>query len=643
MILSWLFEILNSLDPEIQWALAPNQSIGLLSTNYTFEIAKINRTSPKDLAETLAGELNQKSLDQDLKIIFSAIGPYLNLELSNELWQRYFEVQWQPSTLFRDSKTVLIDYFSPNVGKKMHVGHIRSLDIGESLRRILKLKFDRVISNNHLGDWGIQFGMIIWGLENLELLQINEKDYPSKSDFYYRIYVAVNKVIDGEIAAAKSLLNPEELVDLENKRIVLTSQTRLVCQKIIQELEIDLKNDHASNNILLQRQIIVDSLTNYLENEKYLGLKEQQNNFQFLDSRISKLSTKALLGFYELNKTSNFDIILGESFYIPYLEEFNKWVEAGIAIQDQKGIYIDLEAEKLGRCYLISSEGYSLYHSRDIIARFIWAGILEADIALSCADNRQNHSFNQVFCVLQKVFASNFYETNDFIFFTKTQTQKALSILKAKLPTHVSFGFISLPDGAMSTRKGKIIAFEDLKTGLESKAKSALETRNIEISDEKIRKICVATLKWEDLKRDRNSDIIFEMDKFMAFEGNTGVYQLYTFARLNSILKKNDFDQALVEKQINFESLNSTEQNLIKKTYILPWILEQISENYKVHLLTTYLFELCTEINSWYSKYQVSSEPSLERKQNLLWLCYQLQKYLSDCLNLLDIETLEEL
>ena len=195
-----LNELLQNLKhhlPDITWNSTQDLAFGILTTNCAFLQAKQTKTNPKILAETLALEFTQILKDYDVTI--TTVGAYINLDLNSQGWSNYFDQDFQQITLNKIPETILVDYFSPNVGKKMHVGHIRSLNIGESLRRILNLQYQKVISNNHLGDWGIQFGMIIWGIQNLDTLGINPETYTSKSNFYYDIYVSVNKIIDQEL------------------------------------------------------------------------------------------------------------------------------------------------------------------------------------------------------------------------------------------------------------------------------------------------------------------------------------------------------------------------------------------------------------------------------------------------------------
>jgi arginyl-tRNA synthetase len=164
-----------------------------------------------------------------------------------------------------------------------------------------------------------------------------------------------------------------------------------------------------------------------------------------------------------------------------------------------------------------------------------------------------------------------------------------------------------------------------------------------EIDEQKIQTISIAALKWMDLHRDREQDVIFDLDRFLKFEGNTGVYQLYTVVRLNSILENNAAIRKNLKIIIKDNFLNQEELDILKKTYTLPLVLEKICQNYKPHHLCNYLFELTTDINSWYSKYSVTNETNESRKYALLLLCEYLKAHLSFGLSLLGINTVDKL
>lgn len=638
--------ILQNRFDKYEWSVPPDLNLGILTTNYAFRAKDIN-PNPKEAAIKIA-ELVQKHCDDlSLDVVVRSVGPYVNVEMGEKEYRELFDSNYG-FKLERKAERLLIDYFSPNVGKKMHVGHIRSADIGETLRRILSLKYETVISNNHLGDWGIQFGMLIWGLRNLESKDLYTGEV--KSQTYYNIYVRVNELCESDSNIKKECQVFARI--LEN--FILG---KINFDEYKQDLVYDIFDEYF--------KITDTSLGLYSQASSYLNLNKSVFSKQGLGQSelfdiylrdydhysreiLFSPNFKDSVGLHQINEeheNEQFDLTLGESFYIKYIDVFEDLVEVGIAIKEGHAIYVDLESEGLGRCYLISSEGYSLYHSRDIIARFVWAGLLEADKMLTLADNRQSHSFKQVFAIIKKILNSKLYESKNFASLTKIETQRALNILKLQSPEHVGFGFMTLPDGAMSTRKGKIVAFDELKDTLELRVKEVLSEKSGIQDNQLIRKVSVASLKWVDLYRDRDQDVVFDFKQFLSFEGNTGVYQLYTVARINSILKKNTFGSELRNDDLEFDLdlLNSDEKILLKKMYILPLILEQICVSYKPHLLCNHLFELATLVNSWYVKFSVSNEQNLDRKKALICMCLSLKKCLYFGLDLLGIEAVDEM
>jgi len=681
----------------------PSLEMGILTSNQAFKLAKNNKVylskgetaygagglssslNPAEIAKELVPIIQEFLDKENLPLLAKAIGAYVNIDYKENFIANFLVNLNTPDTLLpRETETVLIDYFSPNVGKKMHVGHIRSADIGETLRRILSLKFKNVVSNNHLGDWGIQFGMIIWGLENIDKLDLNLdieklKDIKEKLDLKQEFDITWE-----EIEKYVKTLNQKEYIDIlyqiyvrVNVLIEIDPEIKKASQDIIVKLAQILATNKYSGPDLLQASridlwywlIIIISIFQYNLAEDYLNLNKnvvssKTIDFQKIKDRLVQINALGAWKFNTLNGVYGFDVIIGESFYLTSQIIFADLIENGLAIKDPEtqAIYVDLENEKLGRCYLISSEGYSLYHSRDIVARFIWAGVLEADIMLSLADNRQSHSFKQVFAVIKKIIDSKIYETKTFGHLTREETNKALQTLEKRLPDFIGFGFMTLPEGAMSTRKGKIIAFDELKEKIESQVKKVLSEKGGDnLNLDLVRKVSVASLKWADLHRDRDQDVVFDFNQFLSFEGNTGVYQLYTVARLNSILEKNrsgddhiarvqdqvspsnPLDMGNLDLKLQTSHLNADEILLLKQTTLLPLILEQITQNYKPHILSTHLFELATKVNSWYSRYSVSTETDLQRKAQLLGVVTYLKNYLWFGLELLGIEPVEKL
>ena len=338
--------------------------------------------------------------------------------------------------------------------------------------------------------------------------------------------------------------------------------------------------------------------------------------------------------------------MLGESFYLKFLAEIDYWAESGLLVKDGDGYYMDLETEGLGRAYLITSKGYSIYVGRDVLARFVWAGLFGATSMISIADNRQNHSFKQVFAVVSKVLEAGLYYDKNFGDLTTAQTQRAIATLSKTAPEHVGFGFIKLKSGVMSGRKGTVVKFHDFIATLEKEVDVVLSEKSKDLRKNqyyytKVQKIATATIKWFDLSRDKDQDIVFDATQMLSFEGNTGIYQLYTYARITNILARTETTAQLTSASISL--LNTQELTILHTMYTLPYTLETAISTLSPHILANHLLQLSSLINSWYASNSVAGEVDSARRDALLGLCRLMQTHLSFCLQLLAIEPLERL
>ena len=632
--------------PGISWQLPVRPEMGLLTTNYAFTQATIQAKNPVEIAKALQVKIKDFIDQQNLKLIAVAQGPYLNLKLRADFW----DFDWAPDSnllqtnfcLNPSPQSFVIDMFHPNVGKRVHVGHIRSGNLGESMRRILSLKYSRVVSDNFLGDWGIQFSYISWGILNLESLglgfaRLNLQKEPVEDLItkFYQIYVRVNQLLETREDIKKQAKNNSFLLEegLQNK---LTSTVDK--QKYRQLLD-------------LYTQIVSISITQFRATENYLFLNQNPGwltNFtKDLNLQVERVKSRFGCHLANLNhQQGSFDLTLGETFYLSFLPEFDFLAEQGLLMREGKAIYLDLLEENLGRCYLVSSEGYSLYQARDVACRIVWAGVFGFDRAVTFTDLRQKHSFKQLFQVLQKIIGSKIYQTRNFGWLTRSETDRAMRILSTQMAEFQGFGHFNLPGGeAMSTRKGKIIELESLQQDLKSQIVDTLKQKNFAEPDPiKVQKLSIAALKWVDLYRDREQDVVFDPSQFLQFEGNTGIYQLYTVVRLNSILSKNLPKEATYQQglELNHQELNQLELDILNQTYQLPLILEEVCKKFKPHLVCNHIYSLTTKINKWYVQHPVGTSHSA-RKSSLLVFCLYLKNHLQKALNLLGIEVVDSI
>ena len=584
--------ILQNRFDKYEWSVPPDLNLGILTTNYAFRAKDIS-PNPKEAAIKIA-ELVQKYCDDlSLDVVVKSVGPYVNVEMGEKEYRELFDVNYG-FKLEQKAEILLIDYVGANVAKELHAGHMRNLNIGDSLRRILSLKY-KVITDNHWGDWGVNMGTLIWGWKqegNLKEYEIN----PIKE--LSRVYIWANSQKD--IVENYNSLVRDEFFKLEQKD---------------------------SENYNLWQKFILTTKQNL---------------------------TKDL----ELMKIPKFDLEQGESFYEPdmkllfdFMEEYEIWQKDGLAryfdFDSLVEKWCDLD-EKLkskisgfGRVYLISSTGYTTYCFRDIAARLQWARDHNVDIMVSVTDKTQRHNFDQAFAVI--CYLSNLIE------FQKIQSKKVISRLQWSNLVHIGYGFLTLKDGKMSSRKGNVLTLREMFDNVKESAKISLTEKSPHILESNLEdksvKLALAALKWYDLNRGIEEDLVLDIPQILKFEGNTGIYQLYTVARINSIFKKNMIggDMEINSWEFNLDQFNVDEKILLKKMYILPLILEQICVSYKPHLLCNHLFELATLINSWYAKFSVSNEQNLDRKKALICMCLRLKQHLYFGLDLLGIEAVDEM
>ena len=618
---------------DFEWSLPPKLTLGVLTTNEAFKRAKAERRAPQAIAVDLGNEIQEYLVSQKLPFKVTTAGPYINVLPTSTYLNNLLKHGLDYPLPAREER-VFLDFFSPNVGKEMHIGHMRSANIGEALRRLLSLSHSELITDNHIADCGIQFAILIYGVEHITELKLPfgkiDFDAPAEDviEQLNQVYVAVNAAITER---------PE---------------IREAAQDLAGNLETAIRTGQTERyaaQFATIRQIVEINNQAFSAGESYLALNQFETEDSVITPELASVlnAQPGVWGAHDTHRSGEFDLILGESYYQQFLAEFDAWHAAGLIEQEGSGYYVDLEAEGLGRAYLISSAGYSIYTGRDVLARFVWAGLFGAKLLITTADNRQSHSFKQVFAVIKRIVDSGFYDTHTFTGLTEEQTQQAVNTLQQPESLHhVGFGFISLASGVMSARKGTVVKFHDFARELEAQVDKALTEKNPKgkrgiAYDRKVQSLAATTIKWFDLSRDKDQDIVFDAQQMLAFEGNTGVYQLYTYARISNILEKVETTAQLTSESITH--LNETERELLLEAYTLPYTLTQATDRLAPHLIATHLYSLNGKINSWYAAHSVASEPDSARRDALLALLRLIKQHLAFGLNLLAIEPLEKI
>ncbi|MBW3019062.1 arginine--tRNA ligase [Candidatus Woesearchaeota archaeon] len=520
-----------------------------------FVLAKELKKKPAQIAEELAGKIKIDFLEK-----VQAEGPYVNFYIKTDaiagriIPQVLIEKDEYGGKDVGDGKNVVIDYSSPNIGKPFHVGHLRSTIIGQSLYLIHKFLGYNVIRVNHLGDWGLQYGKLIyahltWGNDK----QLKKEPIKYLLDIYVKF---------GEEAKKNPEINEE-------------------AKKWFKKLE---DGDEKANE--------------FWEIFRKYSLEEFQ--------RIYKLFNV------------EFDSYNGEAFYFDKMQPVLKELKKKKLSEIDDGALI-IPFDDMPPMILVKSDGATTYALRDLAAvKFRLENYDPAKILYVVGTEQQLH-FKQLF--------------------------SAVGMLKWKPCElmHVMFGMYLGKDGKkMATREGKVLLLDEIIKSTIDKARKLIEEKNPKLTnkDEVARQVGVGAVFFGDLMNDRIKDIVYDWDKILDFEGDTGPYLQYTYARASSIVRKagikpGDFEaKALATPQ---------EAKLVRLLMLFGGKVEDALAQYKPHVIAQYCLELSRAFNEFYHSCPCVNEPDKAKKLARLSLIEATRQVLKNGLALLNIEAPSEM
>ena len=543
----------------LEITIATNEKFGDFQTNFAMMNSKIIGGNPRKIAEELVNNIPENEVIEKLEIA----GPgFINIFLKDSFVSKYVGLMTSEKYEFKELDThgdIIIDYSSPNIAKRMHIGHLRSTIIGDSVKRLCNFLGYHTVADNHIGDWGTQFGKLIVGYHNWLDKEAYEKNPIEELE---RVYVEFTK-------------QSEEHPELED-----------IAREELKKLQ-----DGDEKNYKLWQEFIKVSLQEY-----------------------NKLYTR--MGIH-------FDTYYGESFYHPIMPSVvEELVEKGLAVEDQgaKVVFFD-EKDNLHPCIVQKKDGAFLYSTSDI-----------ATIKF----RRENYDVNKI------IYLTDERQQDHFKQFFKITEMLGWDIEKV----HIWFGIMRFADGVFSTRKGNVIRLEQLLDEGKKRALEIIEEKNPNLSAEEKDNIAevvgVGAIKYADLSQNRQSPIIFEWDKILSFEGNTAPYLQYSYARIQSILRKAEEIGKPLNEKFDMTITEKAERNLATYLTLFPTMALRAGEAYKPNLLTDYLFELAKKFNTFYN-----SCPILNQEDDVLFsrlvLIDRVAKTLKTGLDLLGINTVNRM
>ncbi len=482
-------------------------------------------------------------------------------------------------------ETVVVDFGSPNVAKPMHVGHIRSTVIGDALARILRFRGHTVITDNHLGDWGTQFGMILWGWKHCRDAEAFAADPTAELGRLYRL---VRKVADAK---------PEELA-ADPQAAALAAAHPDAAREVLAETA-KLHEGDPENRGLWERFMPV-------------CLAE-------IDRIFNRLHV-------------SFDHALGESFYQPFLAGVVADLAArGIARESRGAMGVFVNGPDAPPFLIRKADGAFLYATTDLATLQWRLAHWQPDRILYVVDSRQAPHFDQLFATarLWGCGAPERMQTVQFM--------------------HVAFGTVLGEDGRpFKTRAGDTVGLEALlDEGVERAARvvaSGDEGRMAEADRRHVAEtVGIGAIKYADLCQNRTTDYVFSFDKMLQLTGNTAAYMQYAVARVEGIFSRGGLDRDAVRAAADRIVLaDPRERALALELLRFGEALEDVEADYRPNLLTAWLYDLAGSYSTFYDALPVLKAEADARPSRLA-LCDLTGRILRQGLALLGIGAVEKM
>lgn len=353
---------------------------------------------------------------------------------------------------------------------------------------------------------------------------------------------------------------------------------------------------------------------------EFVKLEQGDKENRKLWQKFVDWSMERFLRINDLLDILPFDHHWPESFYEDKMAAvLQQLAKAGLLKKSQGAQVVNLEKYGLGMALVVKSDEGTTYLLRDL-ATYLYRKHEQGFFGqYYVVDNRQSHHFRQMFKILELLKEWHVGEGE-----------------------HVEFGFMSLPEGAMSTRKGNVVELEEVVAKAVEKARDIIAEKNPDLkeADSIARDVAIGALKYFDLSHNRKSDIVFTWDKALTFEGNTGPYIMYTHARLRSILRKSG---EIGAKQTKFRFVHAEELSLLRKLARYGSVLTAVAESKMPNKLTDYLFDLASLLNNYYQKVQVLQEKDKALRASRLGLLQAAAQIMKNGLQLLGIKAPEEM
>ena len=623
-------------------------TFGDFQANCAMPLAKQRGTNPRSLAAEIVSKLTVADLCHPPEVA----GPgFINIRLKEEwLTERINAIVANPRlgiVFAAKPKRVVIDYSAPNVAKPMHVGHLRSTVLGNALYRAFKFCGHQVVGDNHIGDWGTQFGMILFGYKNLLDSAAFQSNAVGELARLYRLVSQLSTYHDSKAELPKAETRRSQLeTELKAAEATKAPNDKQV-EKALKKLRTDVA-EILDQIKTLNKQIetvessqVLKALADAhpqiaelarLETAKLHAGDEENTRLwnQFVPQCLA-----AIQGIYD-RLDIQFDMTHGESYYNPMLATVvDEMQKNGLAVESDKAICVFIPGNAAP--FLIrKSDGAFTYATTDLATIRYRVKELNADTMIYVVDTRQSEHFRLLF-ETARLWG---YGDRQFV--------------------HVNFGTILGKDNKpYKTRSGDTVGLESLLDAAVAKARQIVNENDDRKKDDAgnptpelddatrvavAETVGIGAIKYADLRHNRESDYVYDEDKMLATTGDTATYMQYAYARVCGIFRKGSINRETLRQgagQIRFT--HPSERALSLQLLRFSEALDGVLSEFRPNILTDYLFATANSFSTFYQECSVLKEPDNATRTSRLLLCDLTARVIAVGLDLLGIKTCEQM
>lgn len=599
-------------------------------TIVTFPLVKQLKKNPESIGVELGQALTEQT---DLLESFKVIKGFLNVKVKNQFFVDQFKtIADQFSNIEKKNETVMVEYSSPNTNKPLHLGHVRNNLLGFSVAQILEEAGYNVIKSQIINDRGIHIckSMLAW--EKFGQGETPETDHLKGDKFVGNYYVAFEKAFQKEFENwIETEKGQKEFADFKIKSI--SEKIDISSNEQEQEFEdLNTLNENNDEWFNLKKDFKKYFNNQYFKNYSQIGQEAQQMllDWEKGDEKVralwNEMNSWVYKGFGETYKRLgvDFDQVQYESnTYILGKDLIQEGLDKGVLYQKEDGsVWCDLTDEGLDQKLLLRSDGTSVYMTQDLgtaVERFKENNLQKL---IYTVGNEQDYHFQVLFKVLNKLG----YEWADQLF-------------------HLSYGMVELPNGKMKSREGTVVDADELMQDMFDIAKSKseelgkLENLTEEEKNINYESVGIGALKYFMLKVDPKKKMLFNPEESIDFNGNTGPFIQYTFARIQSLLTKANFEK----KETESIDLSQSEKELIMQLANYKAVVARAAESLSPALVANYLYDLVKSYNSFYQNNPILIQEDENIKQYRLNLSDLTGKTIQKSLQLLGIQTVNRM